>query len=533
MKDFRSPGHNPDMNIDERLRQADPAKNFAGPDQSLVLRAAERAAITSSRLGTGNLTGFTNNQRRVVLGLSGFATALALVVAVVVVSPWNHAEKTTSFPISEVAGPETPVASSSALPVLAQATGAAATTYTANLPALTQSIRYYPYGQYVSEKYNEWSQALAPLSVTSGVALVAFDVAFEPSESLKLSKTQTGVLYKVRPSVGIADSAKTLKKLFGIGNRLEISKPGAYGSVTATAGYVPPAAVLTGIGQAGTEKPYRGVAAIGTSNGIRWVYGNSRAMAWRKCKPGDSMNKNVSIISHYASKVSKGCVALPSGLGPTESEAKDRAQLLFQSLGYKTSKSLKATPEGGLFVTTQGFNESLDGRETYYEGTVSGYLKVAGEITTLAQKVVFTSSSQQIVSAEGFIGNAVATHSANLKSPALAARQISVYDMDPVNSMKLLNAKHPGWEYVRSDLSTSITKAPWGDATRPNAKPRKIFVTRYRVVPGVIQAYDGSTWLIPTYEFSDKAGYLGAVKALAPSLLKRYDYPPYALTKKY
>jgi hypothetical protein len=534
MKDFDSLRHNPDMNIDDRLRQADPAKGFPELDQGLVLNAAERTKAWGRRKASVGQTWEAMQKRRSVMGLSGLATALALVVAVVVVSPSTQPGKAPEALTSEVAGPQAPVTPSSALPTVTQLTGAAATAeYTATLPMLTQAIRYYPYGQYVTKKYNEWSQALAPLGSFSGPALVAFDVKFEPSTALMARKAPSGILYKIRPAVGIQDAASSLKKLFGLGSKLEVSKPGPYGSVTVTAGYVPPTAVLTGIGQAGTEKQYRGIAAIGSANGIRWVYGNSRAMAWRKCQPGDSMNKNVSIISHYANKVSKGCVALPSGLGPTESEAIDRAKLLFQSLGYKTSTSLKATPEGGLFVTTQGFNESLDGRATYYEGTVSGYLKVAGVVTTLAQKVIFTSSSQQIVSAEGFIGNAVPTQLAALKSPALAARQISVYDGDPVNSMNLLDEKHPGWEYIRSDLSTSITKAPPGDATRPNAKPKKIFVTRYRIVPGVIQAYDGSTWLIPTFEFSDRGGYLGAVKGLRGSLLKKYDFPPYALAQKY
>jgi hypothetical protein len=433
------------------------------------------------------------------LGLSGFVAALAVVAAVVALQPAVRVTKTV-------------VAAS------------ASSTSGANLPALTEPIRYSAFGPYASPKYSLWSQALEIPEVISGVALVTKNVTFAPSASLINHAPETGVIYKLMPTQTFAEAGKRLAQAFGVGQPLRASQPARYGSITVTAGSVPPTPASFELGQPNSRLNYRGVAAIWSKNGVRWVYGNSQAMAWRDCKPGDSMKSNVSIISRGSSKGRTTCRVLPSGQGPNRSEAMARAGSIFQSLGYKTGTSLASTPNGGLFLVAQGFGEESAGRQTYYQATISGYLKVAGQVTTLAQKVVFTSSSSQIVSAQGFLGRAKAAYITKLKSPAQAARQISLYDSDSVDSIHLLEVTNPG-AYLRSDLSTSITNAPSGIPILGDPNTVNISVTKFRIVPGVIEAYDGSTWLIPSYEFTDKGGYLGAVKGLPNSLLKRFDYP--------
>ena len=498
MKEFEPSKQNIDMTIDERLRQADPARNLTALDQDLVLRAAQRASARGMRARFSSGPWASKGPQRLALGLSGFVAAVAVVVAVVALQP-------------AVRVPKTVVAAR------------ASSTSGANLPALTEPIRYSAFGPYASPKYSLWSQALEIPEVISGVALVTKNVTVAPSASLINHAPETGVIYKLMPTQTFAEAGKRLAQAFGVGQPLRASQPARYGSITVTAGSVPPTPVSFELGQPNSRLDYRGVAAIWSKNGVRWVYGNSQAMAWRDCKPGDSMKKNVSIISRMSEKNLRYCRVLPSGMGPTSAEALARAGSIFQSLGYRTSTTLASTPNGGLYLVAQGFGEQSAGRQTYYQATISGYLKVAGQVTTLAQKVMFTSSSQQIVSAQGFMGNVKTAYVAKLKSPAQAARQISIYDTDPVNSIQLFDPKAPG-SYLRSDLSTSILKAPVGDPSRPTANPVTITVSKFRIVPGVIEARDGTTWLIPSYLFTDKGGYLGAVKALPNSLLKRNDY---------
>jgi len=498
MKDFEQSKQNIDMTIDERLRQADPARNQVALDEGIVLRAAQRVSARGFRFRYFSGIWEPRGPRRLALGLSGFVAAVAVVTAVMTVQQEVKVDK----PLA--------AASSSLAPGN-------------NLPPLTEPIRYSTFGQYQSQKFSQWSQALSIPEVISGVALVSKNVTFAPSASLNNRAPKTGVIYKLTSNQTVSEAGKRLAQAFGVGQPLRVSKPARYGSITATAGTVPHAPASFSFGQPNVRLRYRGVAAIGSNSGVRWVYGNSRAMAWRDCRPGDSMKKNVSIISRMSEKNLRYCRVLPSGMGPTSAEALARAGSIFQSLGYRTSTTLASTPNGGLYLVAQGFGEQSAGRQTYYQATISGYLKVAGQVTTLAQKVMFTSSSQQIVSAQGFMGNVKTAYSAKLKSPAQAARQISIYDTDPVNSIQLFDPKAPG-SYLRSDLSTSILKAPVGDPSRPTANPVTITVSKFRIVPGVIEARDGTTWLIPSYLFTDKGGYLGAVKALPNSLLKRNDY---------
>lgn len=540
MKDFDAPRHNTDMNIDERLKRADPASSQGPVDGDLILRAAQTAASNGARRTQTGATWHAKARHRTGLAFGAFVTAVSLAVAVFVAVPGvvgqGQPEPRTEFLDAtggpEFAGPEDPVVGSSAIPTAAYgAVASLALTDSANLPSLRKPIRYYPYGQFVSQAYNTWWHALGIPQLFAAVALISKNVTFAPSPGLLKHKNAVGVVYRVLPNATATAAADTLARLFGLSEPIRTSKAGAYGLKTVTVGSLPSNALsMAGVGQDYTSAPYRGLALIGSKNGIRWVYGNSKATAWRDCRPGDSISKNVSIISRGRTVNSSGgakykntCRALPSGLGPNRSLAVDRAKLLFHSLGYKTGSTEAKTPNGGLFIVANGFDESRDGRATYFQGTVSGFLKVAGQVTTLAQKVVFSSSSQQIVSAEGFIGNAVAVNSALLKTPAAASRQISVYDQDPTNSIQLFNPKNVAYDYPRTDLSSSILNAPAGDASKPGAHPKRIVVTKFKIFPGVVSAYDGSTWLIPSYAFSDSGGYLGSVKALPSSKLKVYN----------
>jgi len=495
MKEFDSPRQNIDMKIEERLRQADPARNAEVLDEGLVLKAAKLADARRLAGDVSEASWITRNPRRLTLGLSGLVTATALATAFVVVLPGSEANKPLPSSTNSIASG-------------------------GQLPTLPEPISYSNFGQYISPEYNSSSQALAVPNVVAGVALMTKNVDFSPSKSILKLRPSFATIYKVTSNETVLDTGKKLAELFALEQPLRISKPGRFGSTTATVGSIPSTPTLPGIGQPNSPS-YRSVAVTGSKNGISWVYGNSRAMAWRPCKSGDSMNKNVSIISRGGSKGHTSCQALPSGLGPTSTEALDRAKQLFQGLGYQTGTTVASTPEGGLYLVAQGFGEQIEGRLTYYLGTVSGFLKIGGQVTTLAQKVFFTSSSKQIVSAQGFIGNAKPVYTSILKSPAIAARQISVYDQGP-DSMQLIDLKNPG-SYIRIDYSTSIKKAPNGNPVPHNAKTKTIYISKFHLVPGVIQGTDGSTWLIPTYEFTDGGGYLGAVKGIPRALLLNQD----------
>ena len=491
MKEFGSPKQNLDMKIDERLRQADPARNPIELDEGLVLRAANKAADNKAAGRSNTNAAKALNARRITLGLSGLVTAVAVATAVIIELPGSQAIK--SLPTSE-----------------------AFTQNAGSLPVLPGAIRFSPFGKYLSPQYNSWNQALSIPSFVAGAALITKNVAFSPTESLLKQQPTVGTVYQIKPSETVVEAGTTLAALFGLDQPLKISKPHKYGAVTVTVGRIPSTLSTMGVDQPNSQG-YRGFAAFGSKTGISWVYGNSRAMAWRTCRPGDSLKINVSMISRGGAKGQNNCKSLPSGLGPTKSDAIERAKLLFKSLGYKTGNTPASTPNGGLYLVAHGFDDTLNGRPNYYQATVSGYLKVAGQVTTLAQNITFTSSSNRIVSAQGFIGNYKARYSAQLKSPAVAVGQISVFNDSP-DSMALLDIKNPG-SYVRSDLSTSITRAPTGSPTPRNDATAIVHVSRYKILPGVIEAYDGQIWLIPTYEFTDKGGYLGAVKALPISLL--------------
>ena len=507
------------MDLDKRIKAADPAKGRNLPDQDQTWNNIQ-VAITNSRLARSRV-------RSIAWATSGLAFATVAVLTVMSVTaqgPRLHSNNTnyalsspapahSLVPGSNTAGPASPSGTAeTAFAAAAQVTGAENFLATAApKPSLEPIIVGTP--DYAMSVYQSWQSALGAISYLAGPALISHDIAFKPSARLKRAKATDRTVYKVTPTQDAKSLAMLLKRAFGIKAPLKVeAELDRNRSTTITAGHIDKA----------TGGVHHGLAVLVGPTQAQWSYGDSGAVAWRLCHKGDKQGQpSISIIERGTdAKGARTCRVLPRDLGPTKKEALTTAKAIFRQLGFESTTDLKAAKNGQLWISTAQLGTQAKYRYDVF--AVSGYLMVAGKPTTLAQTITFSASSKRIWSATGFQGSAKAVGRYPTVTPRFGVGRISEFDNGPM-SAKHIDLKNPySWYY--SNLSSSIAKAPnlqydgkSGNLHRVTGRTKLIYATGLHTFPAVVEDHRGVTWIVPAYEYRDHNGYLGSVIALTES----------------
>jgi hypothetical protein len=480
MKDSNRSQHNQDMNLDIRIKQADPAVNTAALSDEVILLGLAKAK-------TPKRPTFVSPRLVPALGL---ATAIALAITTPLINrPGAGSDAHTSS--------------------MAQATGSA------NKPIVEQN--QFPSN---TKNFDTWQMLTGAVTVTSGVAMINKNVTYRAAESIASMRGSDQELYKIVPTENTLSFANRVAKALTLIYPLKaVTNSDGTNLTTVTGGNI----------FSKKQSKRIGLTVEGGQKSQNWSYGDGSATAFRPCRKGDVLGaKGIDIISHSGDgKGNNNCEVLPSGLGPTKNQAVAIARRIFAGLGYQSSTDITKVKDGQLYVvaTQWGSNHSNPNLHSYEwsNAQVYGYLMVNGQVTKLCQQIFWTNSSQKILSASGFGGKPVRWLKVKTIPIAQAAKRISQYDGGDLSATPFIRSNQASWGYPK--YSDTFNKAPAGSplAAGGKGKTKVIYATSFTRFSSPVVGTDGTKWLVPSLAFRDSGGYLGGAIAMRSQDFATYD----------
>lgn len=480
MKDSARPRQNQDMELDARIKKADPAADAVALDEQVILSGVDKAS---------NPRRFPLPKPRLLPAL-GIATAVALAIAIPFM---NRTEVAADFVTTPVA----------------QATNST------KQPIVEQN--QFPSN---SKTFDTWQVLTGAGTAMSGVAMMSKNVKYRATGSIAPVQGSDQELYKIVPTESTLSFANRLAKALDL----------TYPLSAVTTSYGMNITTVTGGNISSKHQSKRiGLTVEGGQTFQNWSYGDGSATAWRTCQKGDmSGAKGIDIISHSGDgKGHNKCEVLPSGLGPTKNQAIAAARRIFSQLGYQSTTDIRNIKDGQLYVVATQFSSSSSNPNLksyeWSNAQVYGYLVANGQVTKLCQQITWTNSSQKILNASGFGGKVVPWLNVKTIPVAQAAKRISQYDGGALSATPFFASNPVSWGYPK--YSDTFNNAPTGstDSSGGKTKTKVIYVTAFSRFSAPVTGLDGTKWLVPSLAFRDAGGYLGGVIAMRQPDFASYD----------
>ncbi len=480
MKDLTPSRQNQDMELDARIKQADPAIGTSTLSEEVILSGLNKATKPKR---------FALRRPRLFPAL-GLVTAMALAIAIPLINR-------PGVPSDSVTNPVAQASNATKQPIVEQD----------QFPSNTKT-------------FDTWQVLTGAGTAMSGIAMMSKNVTYRTAGSIASMRGNDQELYKIVPTENTLSFANRLAKALALPYPLTaITNSDGTNLTTVTGGTI----------TSKHQSKRIGLTVEGGQKFQNWSYGDGSATAFRPCRKGDLLGaKGIDIISHSGDgKGHNKCEVLPSGLGPTKNQAIAAARRIFTQLGYQSTTDITKIRDGQLYVVANQFgsgksNPNLKSYE-WSNAQVYGYLVANGQVTKLCQQITWSNSSQRILNASGFGGKPVKWLTVKTIPVAQAAKRISQYDGGALSATPFFASNPVSWGYPK--YSDTFTKAPAGtpDSSGGKTKTKVIYVTAVSRFSSPVNGIDGTKWLVPSLAFRDAGGYLGGAIAMREPDFASYD----------